>query len=175
MNKELYFLEISSIKLSQEVYKSDADRIIDWLSDKEIISYLNEERKARENLISVINRVNMPILTHLFNNNCRFFTIKNMYGTIGFLRLIPKREAVEIVVAVGEKELWGKGIGHNAVYEALKVAFFDMRAESIIAKVKKVNWRSRNMFKGIGFEEVRVLEHEIEYRMSKRSFYALVA
>ena len=168
-------MEISSIKLSQEVYKSDAYRIIDWLSDREITSYLNEERGVRENLISVINRINMPILTHLFNNNCRFFIIKNMYGTIGFLRLVPKNSYVEIVIAIGEKDLWGKGIGHNAVLEALKVAFFDMRVECVIAKVKKVNKRSRNLFKGIGFKEVRELEYEIEYHINKQSFYANIA
>ncbi len=113
-------METISIKLSQEVYKSDAEKMVNWLSDKEITSNLNEDSNVTENLINVINRIDMPILTHLFNNNCSFFTIKNINETVGFLRLIPKNRGIEIVIAVGEKELWGRGIGYSAVFEALK-------------------------------------------------------
>ena len=163
-------MEISNVILSQEVYRADAEKICHWLSDKEIISFLNEEANVQKNLMSVVNRINMPILTHLFNNNCRFFTIKNLYGTIGFLRLVPKGSFVEIVIAVGEKDLWGIGIGHNAVIEALKVAFFEMRASSVVAKIKKVNKRSQNLFKGIGFKEVKKLDNEIEFHIDISSF-----
>ena len=173
--KELYFVEINSVILSPEVYRSDAEKIADWLSDEEIVSYLNEDNNARESLINIINRVNMPILTHLFNNNCRFFTIKNVYGTIGFLRLVPKGETVEIVLAVGEKELWGRGIGHNAVIEALKTAFFEMRTEKVVAKIKQTNKRSQNLFKGIGFKEVKKLEREVEYHITKEVFWKRAA
>lgn len=168
-------MEVNSVNLSQEVYVSDAEKICTWLSDDEITSYLNEDVNARRNLINVINRVNMPVLTHLFNNNCRFFTIKNLYGTIGFLRLVPKGEFVEIVIAVGEKELWGKGIGHNAVLEALKVAFFDMRAEYVVAKIKKINKRSQNLFKSVGFKEAKELEREIEYHINMKAFITIAA
>ncbi|MFR1824550.1 MAG: hypothetical protein ACLSXJ_14435, partial [Clostridium saudiense] len=67
-------METIGIKLSREVYKSDAEKMADWLSDKEISSNLNEGVNAKENLINIINRIDMPILTHLFNNNCSFFT-----------------------------------------------------------------------------------------------------
>jgi RimJ/RimL family protein N-acetyltransferase len=168
-------VEVSSINLSQEVYRSDAEKICNWLSDEEVISHLNEDANVKSNLINVINRINMPILTHLFNNNCRFFTIKNIYGTVGFLRLVAKNELVEIVIAVGEKELWGKGIGHNAVVEALKVAFFDMRADRVVAKIKKANKRSQNLFKGIGFKQVKELEREIEYHINMEEFWKIAA
>ncbi|WP_142414156.1 GNAT family N-acetyltransferase [Hathewaya massiliensis] len=168
-------METRSIKLSQEVYRHDAYKIINWLSDEDIINNLNEDNRVIENLTSVINRINMPILTHLFNNNCRFFIIKNIYDTVGFVRLVPKNETVEIVITVGEKELWGKGIGHNAVLEALKKAFFDMRTEKVVAKIKKSNKRSRNLFKGIGFKESRVSETEVEYHITKESFFRMAA
>lgn len=166
---------ISNVALSQEVYRSDAEKICNWLSDEEIINYLNEEVNVQKNLMNTINRVNMPILTHLFNNNCRFFVIKNLYGSIGFLRLVPKGNYVEIVIAVGEKELWGMGIGHNAVVEALKVAFFEMRADYVVAKIKKANKRSQNLFKSIGFKEARELEREIEYNINIKSFIKIAA
>ena len=101
-------METISIKLSREVYKKKKKKTANWLSDKEISSNLNEGVNARENIINIINRIDMPILTHLFNNNCSFFTIKNAYETIGFLRLIPKNDGVEIVIAVGKKRFVGK-------------------------------------------------------------------
>lgn len=166
-------METISIQLSQEVYRSDAEKMANWLGDKEIVKNLNEETNAKDNLINIVNRMDMPILTHLFNNNCRFFTIKSTCETVGFLRLVPKSGGIEIVVAVGEKDLWGKGIGHNAVIEALKKAFFDMRTEKVVAKIKKTNNRSRNLFKGIGFKEVRELEKEFEYHMTKEVFFKI--
>ncbi|MDU1413963.1 MAG: GNAT family N-acetyltransferase [Clostridium sp.] len=168
-------MEISNVVLSQEVYRSDAERILDWLGDEEIVGYLNEDYNARENLINVINRVNMPILTHLFNNNCRFYTIKNEYGTLGFIRLIPKGDALEMVIAVGEKNLWGKGIGHQAVKEALKEAFFEMRTKKVIIKIKKNNKRSQNLAKGLGFKQVRIMDNSIEYLLSIDEFCRQVA
>lgn len=168
-------METISIKLSQEVYKSDAEKMVNWLSDKEITSNLNEDSNVTENLINVINRIDMPILTHLFNNNCSFFTIKNINETVGFLRLIPKNRGIEIVIAVGEKELWGRGIGYNAVFEALKKAFFDLRTDKVVAKVKKSNKRSRNLFKGIGFKEVKESEREVEYQMTKDVFWKIAS
>lgn len=168
-------MEISNVVLSQEVYRSDAEKICNWLNDKEIISFLNEDVNVQKNLMNTINRLNMPILTHLFNNNCRFFIIKNLYGSIGFLRLVPKKKYVEIVVAIGEKELWGMGIGHNAVVEALNVAFFEMRANHVVAKIKKVNERSQNLFRGIGFIEVRELPMEIEYKITMEAFIKIAA
>ena len=48
-------METISIKLSREVYKCDAEKMANWLSDKEISSNLNEGVNARENIINIIN------------------------------------------------------------------------------------------------------------------------
>ena len=74
-------------------------------------------KMLKETLLHIINSVNMPILTHLFNNNCRFFIIKDTYQSVGFLRLIPKNRKAEVVIVVGEKNFGGYRIGHNAMIE----------------------------------------------------------
>ncbi|NLL31488.1 MAG: GNAT family N-acetyltransferase [Clostridiales bacterium] len=163
-------MKSNDVSLCSEVYKSDVERIYYWLNDEEIISFLNEDKNVKRNLLHIINSVNMPILTHLFNNNCRFFIIKDTYQSVGFLRLIPKTEKAEVVIVVGEKELWGYGIGHNAMIEALKVAFFEMRYSTVVAKIKKSNLRSHNLFKKIGFKKIKELETEIEYHINFESF-----
>ncbi|MBM6838948.1 GNAT family N-acetyltransferase, partial [Clostridium saudiense] len=67
------------------------------------------------------------------------------------------------------------GIGYNAVLEALKKAFFDLRTDKVVAKVKKANMRSRNLFKGIGFMEVKESEKEVEYQMTKDIFWKIAS
>ena len=60
------------MKLRQEVYSSDAWKIIDWLEDDEVSRYLNESQNVTDSIKQVINRVNMPILTLLFNQEGSF-------------------------------------------------------------------------------------------------------
>jgi len=103
------------IQLRQEVYQDDAWKIADWLDDHEVIQYLNEGQNVVESIKQVIQRVNMPVLTHLFNQKGSFFIIIEERQPIGFLRLVPKGKAAEMVIVIGEKEKWGKGIGKHAI------------------------------------------------------------
>ncbi len=163
------------VSLRQEVYRSDAFKIIEWLNDDEVTRYLNEDKCASKNIENAINTINMPILTHLFNNNSSFYIIRNKDYSIGFVRLIQKGTDAEIVIAIGEKELWGLGFGKAAILESLKQAFFTWRVDSVIAKIKLENTRSRNAFKGIGFKEVKHLEKEVKYSLTMQDFLKIAA
>lgn len=163
------------VSLRQEVYRADAFKIIQWLNDEEVTRYLNEDKNASRNIEKVINTVNMPILTHLFNNNSSFYIIKNDDSSIGFVRLIQKGSDAEIVIAIGEKDLWGLGAGKAAILESLKQAFFNWRVNSVVAKIRAENTRSRNAFKGIGFREVKKLDKEIKYSLTINEFLKMVA
>lgn len=156
---------VNNIKLDQEVYLSDAYKIIDWLSDEDINEHLNEDECAIQSIVNIINYTNMPVLTHLFNNKGSFFMIKNYGYSIGFLKLIPKPEGTEMVFAIGEKYLWGNGLGYAAVAKGLTEAFFELRAEKVIAKIKLSNHRSRRIFQKLGFKITKELSKEIEYSL----------
>ncbi|NLZ49508.1 MAG: GNAT family N-acetyltransferase [Clostridiales bacterium] len=165
-----------SVKLRQEVYRSDAWKIIDWLEDHEVSRYLNEDQNVTESIRQVINRVNLPILTPLFNQQGSFFIITiNEEEPIGFLRLVPKNKSVEIVIVIGDKEKWGNGFGSNAIKEALKKAFFSWRAEEVIAKINFKNERSIRVFNKVGFREDKRLAKEMQYAMSMDEFLKLAA
>ncbi|SHJ86299.1 Protein N-acetyltransferase, RimJ/RimL family [Hathewaya proteolytica DSM 3090] len=165
----------SDISLRQEVYRPDAYKIIDWLRDTEVTQYLNEDRNASRSIENAINTVNMPILTHLFNNNSSFYIITNEDDSIGFIRLVPKGSDAEIVIAIGERELWGLGLGKAAILEGLKEAFFTWRVNSVIANIKFENIRSRRAFKKVGFKEVKKLDNEVKYMLTMRDFLKIVA
>jgi RimJ/RimL family protein N-acetyltransferase len=165
-----------SVKLRQEVYSSDAWKIIDWLEDDEVSRYLNESQNVTDSIKQVINRVNMPILTPLFNQEGSFFVITiNEDEPIGFLRLVPKNKSVEIVIVIGDRDKWGNGFGFNAIKEALKKAFFSWRADEVIAKINFKNERSIRVFDKVGFKEDKQLAKEIQYAMTMDEFLKLVA
>ena len=74
-----------NVQLRQEVFQDDARRITDWLEDDDVIKYLNERQNVAEGIKRVMQRVNMPILTHVFNQNGSFFMITDEEEPIGFL------------------------------------------------------------------------------------------
>ncbi|MCR1935071.1 GNAT family N-acetyltransferase [Clostridium tepidum] len=166
----------NSVELRQEVFKSDASKIINWLEDNEITQYLNEKQNVSKSIKDIMYRINMPILTHLFNQNGSFFMVTSSEDEpVGFLRLVPKNNVAEMVIVIGDKNKWGKGLGSNAILEGLKHAFFQWRVDEVVAKINFKNQRSRKVFKKIGFIEDKELAKEMQYSMSIKEFLQLVA
>lgn len=166
----------NNVELRQEVFKSDASIIANWLEDTEITQYLNEKQNVSKNIKDIMYRINMPILTHLFNQNGSFFMVTtNEKEPVGFLRLVPKNNIAEMVIVIGDKDKWGKGLGTNAILEGLKHAFFQWRVDEVVAKINFKNQRSRMVFKKIGFTEDKELVKEMQYSMSIKKFLQLVA
>ncbi|KGO15463.1 GNAT family N-acetyltransferase [Clostridium botulinum] len=169
-------MEDNNVELRQEVFKSDAAIIANWLEDTEITQYLNEKQNVSKSIKDIMYRVNMPILTHLFNQNGSFFMVTTSgKEPVGFLRLVPKNNVTEMVIVIGDKDKWGKGLGTNAILEGLKHAFFQWRADEVVAKINFKNQRSRRVFRKIGFTEDKELAKEMQYSMSIKEFLELVA
>lgn len=165
-----------NVQLRQEIYKSDAWKIIDWLEDEDIIRYLNENQNVSKSIKQVIGRINMPILTHLFNDNGSFFIVTtNEEEPIGFLRLVPKGKGAEMVIVIGDKDKWGKGLGSKAIRQGLKHAFFNWRVDEVTAKINFKNERSIKVFNKVGFKKEKLLPREIQYSMSINDFLKLAA
>ena len=62
--------------------------------------------------------------------------------------------------------MWGQGYGRACLTEALKVAFFDLRREKVIAHIYKDNIRSRNMFVSRGFVPCKAGGELTEYQLT---------
>lgn len=163
-------MKACNVQLRQEVFEADAWKIADWMEDYEIIKYLNEGQNVARSIKQVIQRVNLPILTHLFNQNGSFFIITEEKQPIGFLRLVPKGKTAEIVIVIGDKKRWGRGLGKNAIIEGLKHAFFEWRMNEVIAKINFKNERSIRVFKRVGFKPEKELIKEMQYSISIEEF-----
>lgn len=70
---------------------------------------------------------------------------------VGFVRLIKTGPDCEIVLAIGDHENWGRRLGASTIREGLKLAFLDMRAARVIAKIHPDNLRSLKAFERCGF------------------------
>jgi regulator of nucleoside diphosphate kinase len=56
-----------------------------------------------------------------------------------------------MVLVIGNRDNWGRKLGASAIREGMKLAFFDMRAEKLIAKIHPDNARSLKAFLRSGF------------------------
>lgn len=169
-------MKAGNVLLRQEVFSSDAWKLIKWLEDSDVTQYLNEDQNVGNSIRQVMSRVNLPVLTHLFSQNGSFFILTiGDDSPIGFLKLIPKGKVVEMVIVIGEKEKWGMGLGTNAIFQGLKHSFFHWRADKVIAKIKYKNHRSMNVFKNIGFKKEKDFNVEAQYSISIDEFLNIAA
>jgi len=140
------------VSLRPEITRTHALILMDWLEDERVTRYLSDSRSVSRFIAQAVDRAQMPILTHLFNQGGRFFMAYDRNDIpIGFVRLVKTGAECEIVLVVGDHDNWGRGLGASTIREGLKLAFLDMRAESVIAKIHPNNTRSLRGFERCGF------------------------
>lgn len=127
--------------------------LMDWLEDERVTRYLSDSRSVSRFIEQAIDRTQMPILTHLFNQGGRFFMVHDRNDVpVGFVRLIMAGPDCEIVLVIGDHDDWGRRLGTSTIREGLKLAFLEMRAERVIAKIHPDNARSLKAFQRCGFD-----------------------
>ena len=162
--KGFHPLKISVVKMNKpfislcpEVTRAHALTLMDWLEDERVTCYLSDSRHVSRSIEQAIDRTQLPILTHLFNQGGRFFMAYDRHDApVGFVRLIKTGSNCEIVLVIGDSDKWGRNLGARTIREGMKLAFLDMRAKKLIAKIHPDNARSLKAFVRSGF----VLESE---------------
>ncbi|MBI4047092.1 MAG: GNAT family N-acetyltransferase [Devosia nanyangense] len=140
------------VSLRPEITRSHALILMDWLEDERVTRYLSDSRSVSGFIAQAIDRTQMPILTHLFNQGGRFFMAYDRNDRpVGFVRLVKTGPDCEIVLVIGDHDTWGRRLGASTIREGLKLAFLDMRAETVIAKIHPDNTRSLKAFQRCGF------------------------
>jgi regulator of nucleoside diphosphate kinase len=140
------------IALCPEITRANALTLMDWLEDEGVTRYLSDSRHVSRFIEQVIGRVQLPILTHLFNQGGRFFMAYDGQDVpVGFVRLVKVGRDCEMVLVIGNRDNWGRKLGASAIREGMKLAFFDMRADKLIAKIHPDNARSLKAFLRSGF------------------------
>ncbi len=140
------------VSLCPEITRSDALTLMAWLEDESVTRYLSDSRHVSRFIEQVIGRVQLPVLTHLFNQGGRFFMACDRRDVpVGFVRLVQSGPDCEMVLAIGNREHWGHGLGGSVIREGMKLAFFEMQAERLVARIHPDNRRSLAAFERCGF------------------------
>ncbi|MBX3637508.1 MAG: GNAT family N-acetyltransferase [Rubrivivax sp.] len=140
------------ISLCPEITRADALTLMDWLQDECVTRHLSDSRHVSRFIEQVVGRVQLPILTHLFNQGGRFFMACDRHDVpVGFVRLVKTGPDCEMVLVIGKRDQWGRRLGASAIREGMKLAFFEMRAEKLVAKIHPDNVRSLKAFHRCGF------------------------
>ncbi|WP_366923969.1 GNAT family N-acetyltransferase [Metallumcola ferriviriculae] len=168
-------MDSQDIILRREVYRDDLYCLLGWVNDDQVTKHLNEQQSLGRDIEQAINGSSNEIFTHRFNHNGRFFLVEEEEEEqpIGYMRLVNKAEEGEIVLAIGEKDKWGQGLGKQTLWEGLKVAFFNMRLDGLYAKINKQNKRSLKLFKRMGFKNIKDTDQEKVYYLSQEKFLEL--
>ncbi|MCF7853259.1 MAG: GNAT family N-acetyltransferase [Candidatus Pacebacteria bacterium] len=151
------------ITLRTEVYRRDMEKMAEWMEDDAVTKHLNETQNIDRQLRRLLDRTTLPVFSPQLNRHGPFFliTLPN-HGPIGFLRLVPKQHAAEMVIVIGERSQWGNGYGQRAVRKGLKRAADELRKEKVLATIHKDNIRSRRLFRHIGFTKIGESEKEVK-------------
>jgi RimJ/RimL family protein N-acetyltransferase len=155
-------MRAKSVMLNQEITKSDAIVIMNWMENHEVTKYLNEVTNISSEIKQAVDRINMSIMTHLFNRDGSFFLIHDEdQHPIGFLKLVRRAGEAEMVIVIGDQKKWGLGLGKLSIRQGLNIAFFQWRIPRVIAKINKKNIRSMKAFENSGFTYEKDLENSV--------------
>ncbi len=163
----------ASIFLRTDIYPEDVARLIRWMEKPNITRYLNEESGVASSLRRLLDKVPAPMLTYHFNRMGLFFLICRTDGeAIGFIKLRerPQSGHFEIVYAIGEETLWGRGYGAQAIRSALDTAFCQWRARQVVAKIYPENLRSVCLVTACGFRRCGKTEQLLHFSMTMEGY-----
>ena len=159
------------VSLCSEITKENTLTLIKWLKNKDVTKYLSDPQDVSNSIEQVVYKTNLPVLTHLFNRNGRFYMVYDKHKIpIGFVRLVKKGRDYEIVIVIGDQNNWGKKLGTSAIKESIKIAFFDFRAQKVIAKIQKENKRSIRAFINSGFKVEKETNTFITYAITMEQY-----
>ncbi|MDD3931351.1 MAG: GNAT family N-acetyltransferase [Eubacteriales bacterium] len=166
----------SQISLQPEIMREDVWRLVDWLRNDEVRRFLSDTQDVSSQLMQLLDRVNLPVMTHLFNQDGRFFMVNNQQGqAVGFVRLLIEADCTEIVLVIGERSRWGQSLGSQTLTEVLKFVFYELRSPRLIAWIKRSNVRSLRAFARMGFKPHRESEDSFCLSLTLDAYLAQAA
>lgn len=159
--------KLISIELRNYIEKNDALNLIKWLSDFDIIQYMNEDLYMITTLNNILNNKQELLLTYYLNQKQIFHMIDLNNNPIGFIFLIPyKNNVYEIVIAIGNKELCSKQIAKHVLNNIINYIKEKLNGEKIIAKIHYQNIRSINLFTHLGFNKIYENDKYLHFQLT---------
>jgi len=147
--------------------KEDIDVLWYWVNDKEVTQYLSENlfhkihtREMEKNWLESILEGKEDTLTFAI----LLLPEYRMVGIISLSRINWINRNAELAIFIGAKELWGKGIGTEAIILLLVYAFNILDLKKVYLRVFEYNKRAIRCYEKVGFRRVGVLrKHRLRH------------
>lgn len=143
---KLRVLEGERVRL-RPVEDRDIPQLMEWEKDADIVRWAGKKFETVEDARDWHLR---PTLQH------RTFAIElydgRLIGEIEVLNITWKTGTAEMRVFIGEKDLWDRGLGEDAIHTLVN-AYFTMTAlQEVFLRVDEDNIRARRCYQKVGFK-----------------------
>lgn len=143
--------------------KIDVSPFYNWINDNEVIKYSLSlfskisTKKEIDNWYTELLENEQDICFGIFLE-----VTNKLIGYAGICKLSNTNKSGEYYIFIGEKQLWGKGIGKKVTEQILKIGFQDYNLNRIMLTVSEPNIGGVKSYKKSGFK--------IEGRLREASF-----
>lgn len=142
---KLRVLDGEKVRL-RPVEDEDIPKLMEWENDADIVRWAGKKFQTVEDAREWHLR---PTLQH------RTFAIElldgRLIGEIEVLNITWRTRTAEIRVFIGEKDLWDRGLGEDAVSTLVNAFFRATALQEIFLRVDQNNGRARRCYQKVGF------------------------
>ncbi|MBO83371.1 MAG: hypothetical protein CL506_03285 [Actinobacteria bacterium] len=125
------------------------DRYISWFADKEVTRFLESRNITKEDSIK---NLRMGIKTGLYHMYAICLAKNGLHvGNIKIGPIRPKEGISDLVTLIGDKTIWGQGIGRAAIRLAKDMAFNQYGIRKLVASINSLNTKSVDSYVSAGF------------------------
>ena len=143
--------------------KTDIFPFYNWINDDDVIKYslslfkkINTEKEIK-NWYSELIKSEKDITLGIFLKSTN-----ELIGYAGICDISETNKSGEYYIFIGEKKLWGKGIGTKVTEQILQIGFLDYKLNRIMLTVSEPNIGGLKAYEKSGFR--------IEGRLRESSF-----
>jgi RimJ/RimL family protein N-acetyltransferase len=132
--------------------RTDIETFVRWFNDAEMLSFIGmrapmgraQEERWFERMLDGEGREAYHFVICLREDG-------RPIGTIGFFDLSLLNGSAELGISIGEKALWGRGLGTDALEVLIDFGFGELRLERIKLRVYDFNKRAIRAYEKVGF------------------------
>jgi len=139
--------------------KSDADALFRWFSDEEVTRWLGPP-----NLPSRAQQEKFIEIASASGDDAKYFAIETLDGKLvgdcGLRKIDWKSRKAEFFLTIGEKQLWGKGLGSDALRIVIRLAFDKLNLNRLWLTTLVNNSRAVRCYEKCGFVREGLLRQE---------------
>ncbi len=151
------------------IERDDLPRFVSWLGDPEVCASialalgpgLAQEERWFEGVLAQ-PALEQPLAVDVLHEDGSWRHV----GSAGTHGIDWRNRATEIGLVIGDKAVWGRGVGTEAVDLLLRHAFGDLNLHRVWLRVFADNARARRVYEKLGFRHEGTFR-EAEYRSGR--------